>query len=118
MAPDDQAMRGTPGPLRLKGAKVTKKKKKKKDKASDAETSLTKRDTSAADDDGRAASNEAGEGDQEDTRGPVQKTEAEKRHEEIRRKRVRSTLAFLYPLRREIARFSETFTIFPKPILI
>lgn len=74
--PDDYAGSGG-GALRLKGAKVTKKKKKR-------DKTLEKKAASVA-------TVEKPEDNDEDDAGPAdRKTEAERRHEETRKKRVRS----------------------------
>ncbi|KJZ73151.1 hypothetical protein HIM_07535 [Hirsutella minnesotensis 3608] len=79
------------GALRIKGAKVQKKKKKKKDKtdldknlATGDETALVKRD--AGDDGPESARREGEEGD--DDAPIVPKTEAERRYEETKKKRL------------------------------
>lgn len=85
MASDEYSVVGGGGALKLKGAKVHKK-KKKRDK-SDLEKNIGKevaKKGNAAED---KAKDKADEED-EDDRPVVQKTESEKRHEEIKRKRV------------------------------
>lgn len=85
MASDEYSVVGGGGALKLKGAKVHKK-KKKRDK-SDLEKNIGKevaKKGNAAED---KAKDKADEED-EDDRPVVQKTESEKRHEEIKRKRL------------------------------
>jgi protein FAM32A len=96
MPSDDYAPIGGGGALKLKGAKVTKKKKSRKtDKSSALEKTLAGSSadgTAPVDKDkspAAAAADDAGD------RLPLpQKTEAERRHEEVRRKRVRTCEAF------------------------
>jgi protein FAM32A len=89
------------GALRLKGAKVTKKKKKKRDKDT-LEKALSGGDSTALvkagrDGDGARSGDEVGERERgregsevvdEEDRPYVRKTEAERRFEELKRKRV------------------------------
>ncbi|KAH7152158.1 hypothetical protein B0J13DRAFT_673226 [Dactylonectria estremocensis] len=86
MASDEYSVVGGGGALKLKGAKVHKK-KKKRDK-SDLEKNLGKevaKKGSPADE--TKADGKVDEED-EDDRPAVQKTDSEKRHEEIKRKRL------------------------------
>lgn len=101
MPSDDYASFSGGGALKLKGGKIGKSKKKKKDKASDLERSLStggsggeakldpdkKRAKSKAIDDGRPE--EAPEDDADEGLAD-HKTEAERRHEEAQRKKVRA----------------------------
>jgi protein FAM32A len=83
MPSDDYAPLGGGGALKLKGAKVDKKKKKKK-----AKTDLVK-NISGPDESSKPKTPDAATEDREQDDAFVpQKTEAEQRHEEIRRKRV------------------------------
>lgn len=85
MPSDDYAPLGGGGALKLKGAKVDKKKKKKKSKT-DLVKNISGPDADEAS--SKPKSPDAIEArEQVDTVVP-QKTEAEQRHEEIRRKRV------------------------------
>ncbi|KAF5641105.1 hypothetical protein F52700_3440 [Fusarium sp. NRRL 52700] len=89
MGSDDYAAVGGGGALKLKGAKIHKK-KKKRDKT-DLEKNL---DTGNKDEEKRKKKKTEGgqeqEPDDEDKEGKpeVQKTEAQKRHEEIKKKRL------------------------------
>ncbi|KAH7008397.1 hypothetical protein EDB80DRAFT_892832 [Ilyonectria destructans] len=86
MASDEYSVVGGGGALKLKGAKVHKK-KKKRDK-SDLEKNIGKevvKKGNAAED--KKAKDKADE-EEDDDRPVVQKTESEKRHEEIKRKRL------------------------------
>ncbi|SCV54784.1 uncharacterized protein FFB14_13786 [Fusarium fujikuroi] len=86
MGSDDYAAVGGGGALRLKGAKIHKK-KKKRDKT-DLQKNL---DTGNKDEEKRKKNSEDGEeqGPHDDEDKPeVQKTEAQKRHEEIKKKRL------------------------------
>ena len=76
------------GALKLKGSKVEKKKKKKKPK-SDLEKNLAVAEIDESKKAAKSPEAAAAEGEQPEERQAPQKTEAEKRHEEIRRKRVR-----------------------------
>ncbi|KAH8177283.1 hypothetical protein LIA77_02365 [Sarocladium implicatum] len=87
MPSDDYAPLGGGGALKLKGAKVDKKKKKKKPK-SDLEKNLAVDEAKATKSPDAAAVAEDDERAEEKERYAPQKTEAEKRHEEIRRKRL------------------------------
>ncbi|KAH6987727.1 hypothetical protein BKA56DRAFT_577552 [Ilyonectria sp. MPI-CAGE-AT-0026] len=85
MASDEYSVVGGGGALKLKGAKVHKK-KKKRDK-SDLEKNMGKEVVTkgnAAEDNAKDKADE----EDEDDRPVVQKTESEKRHEEIKRKRL------------------------------
>ncbi|KAM0434157.1 hypothetical protein ACHAPT_004102 [Fusarium lateritium] len=88
MASDDYTAVGGGGALKLKGAKVHKKKKKQRDKT-DLEKNLDtgKREGPNPD---RKKKKEADDEprDEEDDKPEVQKTEAEKRHDEIKKKRL------------------------------
>lgn len=91
MPSDDYAPIGGGGALKLKGAKVDKKKKKKKTK-----TDLVKNISAPESNDEGAAAvkttsqspEPVAEGEDKEEFVP-QKTEAEKRHDEVKRKRVR-----------------------------
>ncbi|KAL2207662.1 DUF1754-domain-containing protein [Sarocladium strictum] len=83
MPSDDYAPLGGGGALKLKGAKVDKKKKKKKTK-SDLVKNISGPDESSKPKTPDAATEDR---EQDDAFVP-QKTEAEQRHEEIRRKRL------------------------------
>jgi protein FAM32A len=84
MPSDDYAPLGGGGALKLKGAKVDKKKKKKK-----AKSDLVKNLAGPEGDESKTKSPEPEEKKREpDVDFVPQKTEAERRHEEIRRKRV------------------------------
>ena len=100
MPSDEYASVGGGGALRLKGGKV-KKHKKKKDKGSDLEKNLSTGESSKEielkkpraeevedDDEARVKSGEEAE-EQEDDTSKNRKTEAERRFEEARRKKVR-----------------------------
>ncbi|KAI8714550.1 hypothetical protein NCS52_01175000 [Fusarium sp. LHS14.1] len=86
MASDDYTAVGGGGALKLKGSKVHKK-KKKRDKKTDLEKNLDvgKREGPDPDKKEEAADEPR---DEEDDRPAVQKTEAEKRHDEIKKKRL------------------------------
>ena len=88
MPSDDYAPLGGGGALKLKGSKVEKKKKKKKPK-SDLEKNLAVAEIDESKKAAKSPEAAAAEGEQLEERQAPQKTEAEKRHEEIRRKRVR-----------------------------
>ncbi|KAI9835085.1 MAG: hypothetical protein M1819_002637 [Sarea resinae] len=102
MAKDDYAAAG--GSLKLKGvkdSKIDKKKKKKKPKQTEARDSasadrLTSADSEAAalakSDSGTHGVESAEKGDDRDDLVVVGKTEAEKRHDEMRRKRLEERL--------------------------
>ncbi|KAF7550067.1 hypothetical protein G7Z17_g5986 [Cylindrodendrum hubeiense] len=86
MASDEYSTVGGGGALRMKGAKVHKK-KKKRDKSNlekNLGNEVAKKDSPAQD---KEADDKADE-DDEDNRPVVQKTESEKKHEEIKRKRL------------------------------
>ncbi|CAM1508171.1 Fc.00g050190.m01.CDS01 [Cosmosporella sp. VM-42] len=86
MASDDYSVVSGGGALKLKGAKVQKK-KKKKDKSnlekniSSGEKALVKKSKSPEEE-------KPDEQNSDDERPAVQKTESERRHEEIKRKRL------------------------------
>lgn len=89
MASDEYSVVGGGGALKLKGAKVHKK-KKKRDK-SDLEKNIGKevaKKGNAAEDKAKDKAKDKADEEDEDDRPVVQKTESEKRHEEIKRKRV------------------------------
>ncbi|SCN73876.1 uncharacterized protein FFB20_04459 [Fusarium fujikuroi] len=86
MGSDDYAAVGGGGALRLKGAKIHKK-KKKRDKT-DLQKNL---DTGNKDEEKRKKNSEDGEEQEphdDEDKPEVQKTEAQKRHEEIKKKRL------------------------------
>ncbi|KAJ4327619.1 hypothetical protein N0V84_002009 [Fusarium piperis] len=85
MASDDYTVVGGGGALKLKGSKVHKK-KKKRDKKTDLEKNLDtgKREGPIPD---KEAKDEPRD-QEDDDRPQVQKTEAEKRHDEIKKKRL------------------------------
>ncbi|KAH8733679.1 hypothetical protein BGZ61DRAFT_474340 [Ilyonectria robusta] len=89
MASDEYSVVGGGGALKLKGAKVHKK-KKKRDK-SDLEKNIGKevaKKGNAAEDKAKDKAKDKADEEDEDDRPVVQKTESEKRHEEIKRKRL------------------------------
>lgn len=90
MGSDDYAVVGGGGALKLKGAKIQKKKKKrsKTDLEKNLETGAVKKDDKKDDD-------HQGEEDLDET-PEVQKTESERRHEEIKKKRVCLIITTLY----------------------
>lgn len=113
MPSDDYASFGGGGALKLKGAKVKKHKKKRKDKGSDLEKALSTGETSSRtggegpqvegrdkeEDEGgkeiRSRDSSHGEEKEESEGGDANvnyKTEAERRFEEAKRKKVRHTL--------------------------
>lgn len=101
MASDEYSVVGGGGALKLKGAKVHKK-KKKRDK-SDLEKNILKevvKKGNTAED--KKADTKADE--DEDDRPVVQKTESEKRHEEIKRKRVSRPFC-LIPIRQPLTTY-------------
>ncbi|RGP79948.1 hypothetical protein FLONG3_1892 [Fusarium longipes] len=89
MGSDDYAAIGGGGALKLKGAKINKK-KKKRDKT-DLEKNL---DTGSKDEEKRKKKNKQDDEEDElrnehnEEQPEVQKTEAQKRHEEIKKKRL------------------------------
>ncbi|KAF4984943.1 hypothetical protein FDECE_16951 [Fusarium decemcellulare] len=91
MGSDEYTAVGGGGALKLKGAKVHKK-KKKRDKT-DLEKNLgtgkrERKDDGDDDDDNKRKKTDDEPRDEEDEEHEVQKTEAEKRHEEIKKKRL------------------------------
>lgn len=105
MPSDDYSSFGGGGALKLKGGKVTKHKKKKKDRGtgSDLEKSLStgqndntaleekKKKKKKSKESGSDNDDEEKRRDAEDDARPVEyKTEAERRHEEFQRKKVRA----------------------------
>lgn len=90
MGSDDYAAVGGGGALKLKGAKIHKK-KKKRDKT-DLQKNL---DTGNNDEEKRKKKSEDGEEQEphdDEGKPEVQKTEAQKRHEEIKKKRASLSL--------------------------
>lgn len=97
MPSDDYAVATGGGALKLKGAKVSKK-KKKKDK-SDLEKNLGKevvRKDKLPSEERREDEEERGE--EEEQIPEANKTESERRHDELRKKRVRKTFSSLSSL--------------------
>lgn len=88
MASDDYTAVGGGGALKLKGSKVHKK-KKKRDKKTDLEKNLDTGKREGPDPDKKKEADDEPR-DEEDDRPEAQKTEAEKRHDEIKKKRVSS----------------------------
>ncbi|KAI8657688.1 hypothetical protein NCS57_01147500 [Fusarium keratoplasticum] len=86
MASDDYTAVGGGGALKLKGSKVHKK-KKKRDKKTDLEKNLDTGKREGPDPDKKKEVDDEPR-DEEDDRPEVQKTEAEKRHDEIKKKRL------------------------------
>ncbi|KAL2677007.1 hypothetical protein Neosp_010774 [[Neocosmospora] mangrovei] len=86
MASDDYTAVGGGGALKLKGSKVHKK-KKKRDKKTDLEKNLDVGKREGPDPDKKKEADDEPR-DEEDDRPAVQKTEAEKRHDEIKKKRL------------------------------
>ncbi|EEU44789.1 uncharacterized protein NECHADRAFT_84893 [Fusarium vanettenii 77-13-4] len=86
MASDDYTAVGGGGALKLKGSKVHKK-KKKRDKKTDLEKNLDAGKREGPDPDKKKEVDDEPR-DEEDDRPAVQKTEAEKRHDEIKKKRL------------------------------
>lgn len=93
MPSDDYAPIGGGGALKLKGAKVSKKKKKSKEKAdlaknlADGEGTVAKTKSPATNDNDDGEAEKRSEGEDDAMLGS-RKTEAEKRYEEVKRKRV------------------------------
>ncbi|RMJ19802.1 hypothetical protein CDV36_000459 [Fusarium kuroshium] len=96
MASDDYTAVGGGGALKLKGSKVHKK-KKKRDKKTDLEKNLDTGKREGPDPDRKKKNKEVvnddeeqqpREEEEEDDRPQAQKTEAEKRHDEIKKKRL------------------------------
>ncbi|KAJ4168038.1 hypothetical protein NW754_011852 [Fusarium falciforme] len=87
MASDDYTAVGGGGALKLKGSKVHKK-KKKRDKKTDLEKNLDTGKREGPDPDKKNKEADDEPRDEEDDRPEVQKTEAEKRHDEIKKKRL------------------------------
>ncbi|KAH7165905.1 hypothetical protein EDB81DRAFT_852687 [Dactylonectria macrodidyma] len=85
MASDEYSVVGGGGALKLKGAKVHKKKKRGKP---DLEKNLGKKGSPAAETKANDKADDKVDEENEDDRPAVQKTESEKRHEEIKRKRL------------------------------
>ncbi|KAH7264264.1 hypothetical protein FSOLCH5_010215 [Fusarium solani] len=86
MASDDYTAVGGGGALKLKGSKVHKK-KKKRDKKTDLEKNLDTGKREGPDPDKKKEADDEPR-DEEDDRPEAQKTEAEKRHDEIKKKRL------------------------------
>lgn len=95
MPSDDYASFGGGGALKLKGGKVSKGKKKRKDKPSDLERALSAGESSKtkelADDERHEKDADRPKDEEEVGQEPVTeyKTDAERRHEEYKRKKVR-----------------------------
>ncbi|KAI8659656.1 hypothetical protein LRP88_06224 [Fusarium phalaenopsidis] len=87
MASDDYTAVGGGGALKLKGSKVHKK-KKKRDKKTDLEKNLDTGKREGPDPDKKNKEADDEPRDEEDDRPEAQKTEAEKRHDEIKKKRL------------------------------
>ncbi|UPK93377.1 hypothetical protein LCI18_004312 [Fusarium solani-melongenae] len=87
MASDDYTAVGGGGALKLKGSKVHKK-KKKRDKKTDLEKNLDTGKREGPDPEKKNKEADDEPRDEEDDRPGVQKTEAEKRHDEIKKKRL------------------------------
>lgn len=95
MASDDYTAVGGGGALKLKGSKVHKK-KKKRDKKMDLEKNLDAGKREGPDPD-KKEEDEPRHEEEEHDRPEAQKTEAEKRHDEIKKQRVSSILCWDHP---------------------
>lgn len=87
MPADEYASVGGGGTLKLKGGKVQKTKKKKKSKAQAIERALSTEDDSTSKEVERTPRDDGKDGEEGDV--AEHKTEAERRHEEANRKKVR-----------------------------